>query len=148
MEKEKLKDCCFEKLTCQIADLQLLINEVQSAFNNETKSTAGDKHDTARAQAQIEVERLSKQLALIHQMHSDLQKLPLDKFDKIQSGSFVSTSAGNFYVSVALGKMRCEDLDFFAISMSSPLFLSIKGKTIDDEFILTNGNKGRILKVL
>jgi vacuolar-type H+-ATPase subunit I/STV1 len=140
MDKQTIKDSCLEKISAQIAELQALINEVQSASNNETKSTAGDKHDTARAQAQIEVERLNKQLAIIYQMQGDLNKLSTEKFDKIQLGSFVKTSAGNFYVSVALGKMQYEDLEFFAISISSPLFLKLKGKTEGDEFEMINGN--------
>jgi hypothetical protein len=147
MDKHKLKQLCLDKLKQQQTDLQSLINEVQAASNNETKSTAGDKHDTARAQAQIEVERLSKQLGLINQMLADANKLSSEKFGKVQLGSFVRTSAGNFYVSVALGKMQCEDLEFFSISMSSPLFENLKGMVTGEEFEMLNISKIKILSV-
>jgi hypothetical protein len=62
MNKQEIKTICLTKIREQQIELQALIDEVQNASNNETKSTAGDKHDTARAQAQIEVERLNKQL--------------------------------------------------------------------------------------
>jgi hypothetical protein len=147
MDKQKLKDSCFEKLYSQISEFQELINEVQTASNNETKSTAGDKHDTARAQAQIEVERLSKQLAIMKQMQSDLSKINTERSKKIALGSFIKTNVGNFYVSVALGKMYCEEFEFFAISDNSPLFLNFKGLVVGDEFLMVNKNKGCIHEI-
>lgn len=147
MDKQKLKHLCLEKIEKQQTQLQGLINDVQASSNNETKSTAGDKHDTARAQAQIEVERLSKQLTLIHQMRDELNKLPTEDSDKIKSGSYVETTAGNFYISVALGKMELEDDSFFAISMKSPLFASLVAKNCGDSFILVNGQSVSIVSV-
>jgi len=132
---------CIDKLEQQQAELQLLILDVQAASNNETKSTAGDKHDTARAQAQIEVERLSKQLGLIYQMREELLKLPTENSSIIKYGSFVTTTAGNFYIAVALGKMHFDELECFVISRNSPLGKALVNKRIGDELQMMNGNK-------
>jgi hypothetical protein len=147
MDKEKLKEACLQKITVQKLNLQNLINEVQQASNNETKSTAGDKHDTARAQAQIEVERLSNQMELLNKLQSDLMQLPTNVSTKIQLGSFVCTSIGNFYVSQALGKMQYQDLDFFAISTSSPLYSVLHHKSKGDSFTMLNGQTAHITSV-
>jgi hypothetical protein len=148
MDKQKLKQLCLDKLDQQQTDLQFLINEVQAASNNETKSTAGDKHDTARAQAQIEVERLSKQLGLINQMIAETNKLSIDHTRIVQQGCFIETTTGNFYISVALGKLEFGGLPFFAISKNSPLYNNVKGKSAGDSFVMGNGQLGKVIAVL
>jgi transcription elongation GreA/GreB family factor len=148
MDKHKLKQLCLDKLKQQQTDLQSLINEVQAASNNETKSTAGDKHDTARAQAQIEVERLSKQLGLINQMLADANKLSSELTNMVQPGCFIETTSGNFYISVALGRLEFDGVSFFAVSMNSPLYKHIKGKRVGDSFTMVNGQQGKVISVL
>ena len=147
MDKQELKTICLTKIREQQVELQMLIDEVQYASNNETKSTAGDKHDTARAQAQIEVERLNKQLSVLNAMHNELYRLPIHETNKIQLGSYVQTTQGNFYVAVALGRITFDTETFFVISSVSPLYNHLKGKCAGDQFELSQGNAGVIHNV-
>lgn len=68
MNKTELREACLNVLKKKIKVLQAAIDEAQSASNQETKSTAGDKHDTAKAHAQNETERLGKQMNQMLQM--------------------------------------------------------------------------------
>ncbi len=141
MNKNELKEACLNLLQEKIQMLQTAIDEAQSASNQETKSTAGDKHDTAKAHAQNETERLGNQMAQMQQMFENCKRLSTEAHSKIQVGSFVQTNRGNFYISVALGKMNLEALDFFAISLQAPLGQLLIGKVAGDEFVMMNGQE-------
>lgn len=147
MNKTAIKALCVQKLENQIQELKLLIAEVQASSNQETKSTAGDKHDTARAQAQNEVERIGNQLLNLEKMLVELNRISTDQSEFIKLGSFVSTSCGQFYLSVSLGKLNFESTDFFAISNQSPIGQILLTKKKNDSFQLPNGNSCSILEV-
>ena len=66
MELTDLKKEVIKKIDLlldeKIFTLVSTIKLTQEASNNNTKSTAGDKHYTERAMAQLEIEKLQKQL--------------------------------------------------------------------------------------
>ena len=49
--KEQLYNKFVQVAQQRVTDLELIIKEAQHAANNETKSSAGDKHETGRAMA-------------------------------------------------------------------------------------------------
>ena len=61
--KHKLYQACLEFTDTQISTLKSAIKATQQSANEETKSTAGDKYETGRAMAQLEVEKFQSQLA-------------------------------------------------------------------------------------
>lgn len=147
MNKKEIKALCVQKLEAQIQELKSVMMEVQNSSNQETKSTAGDKHDTARAQAQNEVERLGNQLLNLEHMLLDLSKITTDSSEIVKPGSMVLTSCGRFYMSVSLGKMSFVDFDFFAISQQSPVGQMMMGKKVNGTFQLPNGQKCSITEI-
>lgn len=138
-KKEDIKSTTLQFIQRKIDELEALIHDAQSSANLETKSTAGDKHETAKAQAQNEVERLSKQLVLLKQQRNTVEQLPTNISEKVQAGSFVQTSHGDFYVSVGLGKIEQEGWSFFALGVQSPLAQQMLGKRSGDRFLMNNG---------
>ena len=60
MIKEKLFFHCENYLQKRKDLLEQRKNELQLALTSETKSSAGDKHETGRAMIQIEREKLGK----------------------------------------------------------------------------------------
>lgn len=106
----------------KISELKSLLNDTQESANNETKSTAGDKHETAKAMAQLETEKLSAQLAEALKLKDILQQINPDKKNETAVlGSLVKTNNGTFYIAVSLGKVTVEGLDSFVISAISPI---------------------------
>lgn len=148
MTKTEIKQICIERLNNQIVDLKNMMIDVQSASNQETKSTAGDKHDTARAQTQIEVERLGNQLLILENMLQDLRKISTEPSKNITLGSFVFTTFGNFYLSVSLGKISENNIDFFAISKQAPLGKILLGKSVNDSVNMPHGNSFKIVEII
>ncbi len=119
--------------------LQVILNELNDSAKNETKSTAGDKHETALAMLQIEQENTRNKLK-----EATEQKLQLDRIDinliseKIIKGSLIKTNHGYFFLSIALGKISVEHQQIIALSPQSPLGLKLVGSKINDEIELNN----------
>jgi transcription elongation GreA/GreB family factor len=120
-------------LTKRSNELREAIDAIQQGANADTKSTAGDKHETARAMAQLDVEMLSKQLAEINKSIDTLKRIPtMNSSSTVQPGSVVETSIGTFYLSVGLGNIQVDGKAIMAISTESPMAKAIMGKKVGD----------------
>ncbi len=127
--------------------LQQRLNDLKESGANETKSTAGDKHETALAMVQIEQANIRQQLEEALAQKAILEKInPEIVADKIIHGSLVITNNGYFFVSAALGKANVENLVVIALSPQSPLGLKLMGLKVGDQ-IEVNGNKYFVEKI-
>lgn len=117
----------------KVALLQQTLADLKESGANETKSTAGDKHETALAMLQIEQANKRTQL-----QEALTQKAALEKLENITNttcivnGSLVKTDKGYFYISVALGKAVVNDIAVIAISLASPLGTKLMGLRVQD----------------
>jgi len=106
----------------RVSDLKAIIQEAQNAANNETKSSAGDKHETGRAMAQLETEKLNTQLGEALKLTETLSKINPEQVHQIIGlGSLVYTNNGNFFIGASLGKIEFKGEIYFAISAVSPI---------------------------
>ncbi len=111
------------------------IQSAQSSANEETKSSAGDKYETARAMAQIERDRHAQLYDQIRQERAVLDRIdPEFNFQRVGLGTLVKTSAGYFFISVSVGLVTIEDIKVIAVSPQSPLGASLMGKQRGDSF--------------
>ncbi len=124
-----------EKITLK----QQTLADLRNSAANETKSTAGDKHETALAMLQIEQANTGRQLDEILLQKNALDKIdPLNAAEQVALGSLVQTSNGYLFVSAALGKLVVNDLPIIALSPQSPLGSKLLGLQKKDE-IEVNG---------
>ncbi len=118
-------------LNQKIQELQYVLNDLKETGANETKSTAGDKHETALAMIQIEQANKRAQLNELF-----TQKAVLDKIDpslissQVINGSLVKTNRGSFFISTSLGKATVDKMEITAISPQSPLGCKLLGLSI------------------
>lgn len=109
-------------LNDKIASLQKVLDDLKESGANETKSTAGDKHETALAMLQIEQANKRAQMQQLVE-----QKFVLDKIDpvlttvEIVTGSLVKISDQFYFISAALGKATIDGKQIIALSVQSPL---------------------------
>ena len=137
--KEKIYQVCVEIVQQKIDTLQKNLHDLSDSAGNETKRTAGDKHETALAMLQIEQENNSRQLKEVLQQKAVLEKLdPQLQTAMIVRGSLVQTNKGNFYVSLGLGKLRVDDETVFAVSPEAPLGKLMLMKKAGDGFQFNN----------
>lgn len=120
--KSEIHQQCIDIINKQIDEIKLALNNAQEGANNETKSSAGDKHETGRAMAQLETEKLSTQLNKNEQLLTQLFKIDTSaQLQKIGVGSLVKTNNGLFYIAIGLGKINIEEESVFVISTQSPI---------------------------
>ncbi len=146
MNKIRLYEKCCQIVEQRIENTQTALTEAQDAANNETKSSAGDKHETARAMAQLETEKLNNQLSETLKLKQTLEKINTKKRATIGLGSVVYTNNGNFYISVSLGRIGFDGENYFAISSVSPIGKLLLTKKEKDSFSF-NGKSYTVLTV-
>ncbi len=131
----------MQLLDARIAMLQKVLADLKESGANETKSTAGDKHETALAMLQIEQANTREQLNVVVEQKAELTRLNAsNRADVVARGSLVKTSKGYFYISTALGKASVESITVWAISAQSPLGIKLMGLNPGEETEI-NGNK-------
>jgi transcription elongation GreA/GreB family factor len=145
--KKKLHQQCLNIAEERIVSLQNILQETQDAANNETKSSAGDKHETGRAMAQLETEKLTTQLTEALKLKQALSQIKTtSSTNQITIGSVVFTNNGNFYISASIGKLDIDKQSFFAISPASPIGNLLLTKKEKDSFSF-NGKSYTILSI-
>ncbi len=133
--KQQLFSLCQQYIEQRISNALNAINTAKESANSDSKSSAGDKHETGRAMAQLEQEKSSIQLSETFELQKILQKIDPDKSSAtIQNGSIVITNKGNFFISIPAGKLQFENKIYFAISMGSPFGLKIKNLSKNMQF--------------
>jgi hypothetical protein len=137
----------LEKINSKIKELEIIADEVKLSLLSDTKSSAGDKHETARAMVQLEQEKLNKQLGESIQMKSTLNQInPTILHKQVGVGSLIYTTLGWYFLSVGLGQISVEETTVFALSPQAPLGKQLMGKRVGEELVF-NGNKFEILEV-
>ncbi len=107
--KETIYRAFLQMIREKVAGLQTVLADLRESASNETKSTAGDKHETALAMLQIEQENTRRQLADAMEQLAVMEKLDLGHGgEKLGKGSLVGTDRGMFFVAAAVGKIKME----------------------------------------
>ncbi len=135
MSKQTLHQYCLHLAQEQVDNLNAIQAELKDALGSESKSTAGDKHETGRAMIQLEQERAGHQLRQAEELLLALQSINvlLPPADSVQLGSLAITSKGQFYISVGLGKVVLEGVQYFVVSPTAPVAAALIGKRLGDE---------------
>lgn len=129
--KERLYLHCKKLMNEKVLSLQQTMNQLTEAANSETKSSVGDKHETARAMMQLEQEKLSRQINEALQLQSDLNSLHLNPLIAVGKGSLVSTNRELIFIAIPIGKIEFEQHTVIVISDKSPLALKFVGLNKD-----------------
>lgn len=108
------------------------LQSIRKDVNSDTKSSAGDKYETSREMMKQEEYKILSSLSILNNQLSLLQNLDLQKRDKVELGSLVLTDKGTFFISTALGVVKADKNQFFAISTDAPIFTVLKGKQAGD----------------
>lgn len=139
--KVKILEQCKKTLLDRKEHLTSAIAELNASMENETKSSLGDKHETARARMQAEAEKLHRQRNELMDQIVLLQKTDLTRSTKnISAEHLVKTSNGLFFLCIPLGKIEIENQTVFIISPVSPLGQRLLGLKTGDSFTLNARN--------
>lgn len=145
--KSALYNRCLELAKEKLHSLEEELGSMRDAVQTESKSTAGDKHETGRAMIHLEQEKLQKQLAESKSVVAEMEQIKAENtFEKAQKGALVETNRTMFFVAVGLGKVNLDGTDIFVISAQSPIAKQMLGKKQGDSFNM-NGTEYVITSV-
>ena len=120
--KEELYKACKTFVVEKQSTLHHIMTSNQKALENESKSSAGDKHETGRAMLHLEMEKASQQISVINSMQETLEKIDMNAVsDHVKLGSLILTDRGNYYLSISAGLIKLNNEEFYAVSASSPI---------------------------
>ena len=146
--KLKLFEKCKAYVEERLKTVQQAIDSAKEAGGEETKSSAGDKHETGRAMMQLEQEKNSKQLSEALVLKAQLERInPSLTSTKVVEGSLVITDKGNFFISIGAGKIEIDNNIYYAISRLSPIASKLIGLEKNNTLIF-NGINYLIKEVL
>ena len=139
--KQELYNLCETFVNQRLQTVQKTISSNQKALQSETKSSAGDKHETGRAMLQLEMEKAGQQLQSIQLMKETLARINPIQTNTIASlGSIVQTTQAAYFLSISAGKLTACGKEFFAVSVSSPIGKMLLGKKEKDAVVF-NGKQ-------
>jgi transcription elongation GreA/GreB family factor len=137
--KQKVYNYYLQVVNDKLRSLQQVLADLKESGSNETKSTAGDKHETALAMLQIEQANVGAQLQDVLEKKSALEKIdPASSSSKIVKGSLVKTDNGYLLISTALGKATMDGNSVIALSPQSPLGQKLLGLSTGDVAAINN----------
>lgn len=135
--KEAIHEACMQEIKSRVETARSAMLEAQAAANEETKGSAGDKHETGRAMNQLEREKHAVALQQALENKEVMEHLnPLITSGTIQTGSLVETNQGLFYIGLGLGKVSNGTITAWAVSPSAPVGKQFLGKKAGDRFVM------------
>ncbi len=125
---------CSDFIENRLLTIKNTINDIQESLDSETKSSAGDKHETGRAMLQIDLEKACNQLSEIQKTKDILKKIDLNKtVETVCLGSVVYTSMSNYFIGISAGTIVADNQEFYAIAKDTPIGQMLAAKRVGDE---------------
>ena len=114
-----------KQLLIKLSYLTTNLKQSIDSRNSDTKSSAGDKFETSREMAQIEIQKIETEILKTQQFITDL----FAKFSK-----FIITDKGTFLISIPFGKLMVSGTEVFCISRNAPITKHLINTKKDDCF--------------
>ncbi|WP_304233320.1 transcription elongation factor [Jiulongibacter sediminis] len=133
--KEELLKLAKAKVQLRLDEARKAMTAAQTAANEETKSSAGDKYETGRAMAQNDRDMYARQEAEAKAEMAVLQSIdPQKKYEFPITGALIETSIGKILIATSIGFLQWNGEKAMVISETSPLAQALKGKKAEETF--------------
>ena len=133
------------QLKSKLDELENYAADLKHSLTSESKSTAGDKHDTGRAMIHLEQEKIQHQF---HDLNLQLKQLHQVSTSKagpmIGFGTLILTEKDVFLLGIGLGKQVVDGQMIYCVGTESPIGKLLLGKQQGDS-ILFNGSIQKII---
>ena len=137
--KNQLKQYCRQHIEKRMAVATDAIAGAQEAANNEEKSSAGDKYETARAMGHLQKDMYARQQAEIVRELNALQKINTNLiYAAAQPGAYIRCADQSFFIAAGLGKQIIDDQTVFFLSPLAPIAKLLLNKKAGEQFLFNN----------
>lgn len=138
-----IKTALLEKCELFVSEKEATILRTIASNKNdlhsETKSSAGDKHETGRAMIQLEMEKASQQLSVVTEMKETLDRISIEENSEIiKLGSLIKTSKGTYFLAISVGQIKFNNETYFVVSPQSPIGKQLLGKQVTNVLPFNN----------
>ena len=134
MLKIKIHEALSEALQQKHQKLNTILRDASVGKSNDAKSSAGDKHEVGVAMVQLEQEKLGKQVQIIEEQLTTLNRIDSTKKHlKVSLGSLVKCENQWYYFSIGHGLLQVDDQAVFCLNPQAPLGTALLGKSEKDE---------------
>ena len=147
--KDLLFNHCENHINTKLKNYLKIDQELFKSLNEETKSSAGDKHETTRAMIQIEREKNNKRIKEIENSKKQLiviKSVQLNNL-KVSPGSIIFTSNNNYFISISSEIYSSDTNKIYCVSTNTPIAKSYLGKKIGD-IVTFNNIESKIEKII
>lgn len=138
MDKQSLFQHISQTLSEKIKSLQADITDLQKGIAEDSKSSAGDKFETAREMAQQELVKLNTQLNEQQRLKGLVDNQSAESSDKVQPGAVIQTNKGLFLIGIPIGNSSFEGKPIIGIGLGAPLGQLLLNKKKSDEIFFNN----------
>ena len=126
---------CTDVVEKRFSKIKQTIADIEESLTEESKSTAGDKHETGRAMLQIDRENAGKQLQEVEKLQQLIRKIDINsKADYARLGSLVYTNQATYFISISIGAVTVGKSTYLCLTFNSPIGQLLSGKKIGDTF--------------
>ena len=137
LNKSAIHSACVAMLEERLQLIREEMLSLQASAEEETKSSAGDKYETAREMIQAEKEKVASRSEEATKFLNILKALrPTEVYDEVRVGSLIETDSGWMYLAVGLGAVKVDGNTIFVVSPVSPIGQALLNKKLGDEFHL------------
>jgi hypothetical protein len=125
LTKSAVIDELDSQLLRKLSYLNTSLNQAIDSRNSDTKSSAGDKFETSREMAQIEIHKIETEILKTQQFITDLAS---------KASQLIITDKGAFLISIPFGKVMVNTTEVFCISNSAPITKQLVNTEISANF--------------
>lgn len=128
MTKKEIVEGLKQNIAQVYKELKAELSDISSDSGDNQKNSAGDKHETAKAMADMEAEKLSQSLQRLSVQLETLKDPGItENFKKIGSKSLFKANGNYYFVLFAYGKLTIGEKNVFVLSPEAPLSLALLG---------------------
>lgn len=140
MNKQEILDTALAQLMLKLEETDQQLSRINADIASDTKSSMGDKYETSREMATMELNKLSVVRQKIKEDVAILKSLNLNvKSPVIGNGSLIETDKGTFFIGAPIGKVKIENREVMMISGASPFGKMLVGKDTQISKFEVNG---------
>lgn len=135
ISKKKVLDFAAGIIDEKIKRVEGILMELEEGITNESKSSAGDKHETARAMIHLEQEKNQSILASLQNQKKGLQQIyQTEKFTKVKKGAMIEAGDLILMVGIGLGPVKIQNKEVIFVSEQAALAKELMGKSVKEQF--------------
>jgi len=115
-----------KQLQTKLTYLNTTLQQAIDSRNSDTKSSAGDKFETSREMAHIEIHKLEAEILKTQQFLYTVRK---------QEGRLITTDKGIFLILLPYGEIKIDNISIFCISNQAPISKLLVNTKVGNTFI-------------